>query len=115
MKNVNLTVSPETADMAIKIVNLYLKENPTFRPVIINEIDNPANLPRKSVDFIAIEHVDHDVDSNIPEDNNHDVNAARWETQYFDNKPFLFHCSKCGYVDSAKRETCGGCFSKMII
>lgn len=104
---VNLTVSPETADMAIKIINLYLKENPNFRPVMIEEVDNPANLPRKRVSFIAIEQVD----PVIPED----PDAVRWETQYFDNKPFLFHCPKCGFIDSAKRETCGGCNSKMIV
>lgn len=105
--DVKLTVSPETADFAVKILNLYFKENDQVRPIIIEEVDNPANLPRKTVSLIAIDNIDRE----IPEG----ADVGHWETQYFDNRPFLFHCSKCGFVDSAKRPECGGCHSFMTI
>ena len=55
-------------------------------------------------------------DKNDQDQKNEDPDTLpHWETQYFDNKPMLFLCSKCGFVDTVKRAACHGCGRDMKI
>ena len=125
---VDIIIKEQTARLAVDVLNLYLKSNPDKFPVLESfEDPDGSKYYWISIENTTPPEVDADHDRpdflkkkmNLPADQdqkNEDPDTLpHWETQYFDNKPMLFLCSKCGFVDTVKRAACHGCGRDMKI
>lgn len=110
---VDIIIKEQTARLAVDVLNLYLKTNPDKIPLRDLQKD-PDGFTYWSVSIENNTDLP-EVDADQNQKNEDPDTLPHWETQYFDNKPMLFHCSKCGYVDTVKRAACQGCGRDMKI
>lgn len=109
--DVDIAIKEQTAKFAVDVLNLYFRSNPDKIP-IFDFHEDPDGSKYYS---ISIEKFGVRVDDDQKPKNEDPATLPHWETQYFDNKPMLFHCSKCGFVDTVKRAACQGCGRDMKI
>lgn len=112
--DVDIAIKEQTAKFAVDVLNLYFRSNPDKIP-ILDFHEDPDGSKYVSI-FIENNTAKRPaVDADQDQKNEDPDTLPHWETQYFDNKPMLFHCSKCGFVDTVKRAACQGCGRDMKI
>lgn len=111
---VDIIIKEQTARLAVDVLNLYFRSNPDKIPIFdFHEDPDGSKYYSISIENNTAKLPEVDADQN--QKNEDPDTLPHWETQYFDNKPMLFHCSKCGYVDTVKRAACQGCGRDMKI
>ena len=111
---VDIIIKEQTARLAVDVLNLYFRSNPDKIP-ILDFHEDPDGSKYCSISIENNTAKRPEVDADQYQKNEDPDTLPHWETQYFDNKPMLFYCSKCGCFDTVKRAACYGCGREMKI